>query len=465
MNFWAFNVDFFEFSILMGILGVIFLVANVLRRKIGFLRKSLIPTAVIGGIIMLVLKSIGLFDRILDIAHSNQVMEAMTYHTLALGFIAISLKNNDKEETRKRQREIMDAGLITVNTYAIQGIVGLLITIVLAATISSGLLPAAGLLLPMGFGQGSGQALNFGSMFENGFNFIGGTSFGLTIAAIGFLVACLMGVAHIIQLRKKNMIQTFQDQDAVVTQEVISSPNEVPLTESVDRLTLQLVLILFVYFITFLFMYGVESLNIGAFGDNTVKPLIWGFNFLLGSIFAIVIKQTFKFLRNKNIMTRDYPNNYLLNRLSGAMFDIMIIAGIGAIEISLLVNLILPLALLTLFGATITYFYVRKVTKYAFPAYPHEAFVSLFGTLTGTASTGMILLREVDPQFETPAASNLVFQSFYAILFGFPLFLLLGYAPQGMTESLITLGVLIVMVVFFNIILFRRKIFKAKQKV
>lgn len=463
MSFWAFEVSFFDFFILISILGVIFLVANVLRRKVNFLRKSLIPTAVIGGIIMLLLKTIGLFDQILDIPRSNQVLEAMTYHTLALGFIAIALKNNDKEKTRKRQREIMDAGLITVNTYAIQGIVGITITIILAVTISSGLLPAAGLLLPMGFGQGSGQALNFGTMFEGApFNFVGGASFGLTIAAIGFLVACLMGVAHIIGLRKKNRIKTFTEEESMSTTEVISSPNEVPLSESVDRLTLQLVLILFVYSVTFLFMYMVEQLSIGDFGTNTVKPLIWGFNFLLGSIFAIVIKQSFKFLKRKNIMTRDYPNNYLLNRLSGAMFDIMIIAGIGAIEISLLKSLVLPLLLITGTGAVVTYFYVGKTTKYAFPDYPHEAFVSLFGTLTGTASTGMILLREVDPRFETPAANNLVFQSFYAIAFGFPLFLLVGFAPQGIVEAIISLGILIVMVIFFNVLLFRKKLFKKK---
>ena len=463
MSFWAFEVSFFDFFILISILGVIFLVSNVLRRKVNFLRKSLIPTAVIGGIIMLLLKTIGLFDQILDIPRSNQVLEAMTYHTLALGFIAIALKNNDKEKTRKRQREIMDAGLITVNTYAIQGIVGITITIILAVTISSGLLPAAGLLLPMGFGQGSGQALNFGTMFEGApFNFVGGASFGLTIAAIGFLVDCLMGVAHIIGLRKKNRIKTFTEEESMSTTEVISSPNEVPLSESVDRLTLQLVLILFVYSITFLFMYMVEQLSIGDFGTNTVKPLIWGFNFLLGSIFAIVIKQSFKFLKRKNIMTRDYPNNYLLNRLSGAMFDIMIIAGIGAIEISLLKSLVLPLLLITGTGAVVTYFYVGKTTKYAFPDYPHEAFVSLFGTLTGTASTGMILLREVDPRFETPAANNLVFQSFYAIAFGFPLFLLVGFAPQGIVEAIISLGILIVMVIFFNVLLFRRKLFKKK---
>ena len=33
---------------------------------------------------------------------------------------------------------------------------------------------AAGILLPFGYGQGTGQALNYGGIFENDFGFVGG---------------------------------------------------------------------------------------------------------------------------------------------------------------------------------------------------------------------------------------------------------------------------------------------------
>ena len=48
--------------------------------------------------------------------------------------------------------------------------------------------------------------------------------------------------------------------------------------------------------------------------------------------------------------------------------------------------------------------------------------------LTGTASTGMILLREIDPNFETLAAQNLVLQQLPAVVFGAPLLLIVGFA-------------------------------------
>ncbi|MDD3999472.1 MAG: hypothetical protein PHX62_01080, partial [Bacilli bacterium] len=271
------------------------------------------------------------------------------------------------------------------------------------------------------------------------------------------------GVGHIVVMRKRGVIKDVEEQQFVST-EIIASPNEVPVTEAVDRLSIQIALIILVYFLTFLFMYGIQKLPIGAFGDNNVKPMIWGFNFLIGSLFAVLLKVIFKSLKKHNLMTRDYPNNYLLNRISGFMFDVMIVAGTAAIEIEVLSGLLIPLILICLIGAIITYFYVRKLSRLLFPDYSEEAFLSLFGMLTGTTSTGMILLREVDPKFETPAANNLIFQSFYAIALGFPLFLLLGYAPLGRLETIISLAIVVVMFIAFNILLLRKQLFKKKDK-
>ena len=93
-----------------------------------------------------------------------------------------------------------------------------------------------------------------------------------------------------------------------------------------------------------------------------------------------------------------------------------------------------------------------------------EGFFSMFGMLTGTASNGMILLREIDPKFETPAANNLVLQSLAAIVFGFPVLLLMGFAPQSLRASLITLGVLVVFWVALTLFMLRTEIFRKKSK-
>ena len=85
----------------------------------------------------------------------------------------------------------------------------------------------------------------------------------------------------------------------------------------------------------------------------------------------------------------------------------------------------------------------------------------MYGMLTGTASTGIILLREVDDEFKTPAADNLVYQNFPAIVFGFPIMLLATLAPQ---KPYLTLILLIAFFLVMNVLLFRSFIFKKKTK-
>lgn len=156
-------------------------------------------------------------------------------------------------------------------------------------------------------------------------------------------------------------------------------------------------------------------------------------------------------------MHRQYPNNFLLNRFGGFFFDVMIVASLGAIEIKMLTKLLIPLILLTIVGTVSTFIYLKYICKVVYPNYPYQGFFAMFGMLTGTASTGMILLREVDKNFESPMANNLVMQSFPAIIFGFPLMLLLAYAPNGLMQSLITLLILTIMFFAFHAAILRRR--------
>lgn len=438
----------------VGIIMSIILIANIIRRKISFIRKSLIPTSVIAGILILLLRFQTDINKILN----KDLLEAITYHFLALGFIAIALKV--KPDFKGNNAVILDTGVVTVNTYLIQGILGIIVTIILSVTIDKDLLAASGLLLPLGFGQGPGQALNFGNIYENEFGFSGGADFGLAIAGIGFFVACFGGVIYLNILRKKGIIKIDTDNEKFIDNYEVASEDEIPLSESIDKITIQIALILVSYFLTYLLILELTSLSktyLGNFGMKTVNPLLWGFNFVFGSIVAVVIGIIFKQLRKHDLMHRQYPNNFLLNRFGGFFFDVMIVASLGAIEIKMLTKLLIPLILLTIVGTVSTFIYLKYICKVVYPNYPYQGFFAMFGMLTGTASTGMILLREVDKNFESPMANNLVMQSFPAIIFGFPLMLLLAYAPNGLMQSLITLLILTIMFFAFHAFIIKRR--------
>ena len=146
-------------------------------------------------------------------------------------------------------------------------------------------------------------------------------------------------------------------------------------------------------------------------------------------------------LRKAKIMNRQYRNNYLLSRLSGLAFDLMIAAGIASIDIADLAGNWLPFVLMALLGGVTTFVYLRRMCNRLYGSYRHEGFLSMYGMLTGTISSGVLLLREIDPDFKTPASNNLILGSSFGIVFGFPLLLLVNFAAISMGNALITLAI------------------------
>ena len=445
------------------ILATALLLGNALRTQIPFLKKSLLPSALLGGLLLLIFKSLPGCDKLLN----KNVMEIITYHTLGLGFVALALKNN-KIESKSSPMKVVETGALTASTYVIQGIVGLLVTIPLFY-FGKRFFYASGLLLPMGYGQGPGQALNFGKIFTRwaavqGIDFPG-ADFGLSIAATGFIVGSVIGVIYMNILRRRGEVATKKMSETMVNKlKDFVGRNEIPDSESIDKLSVQICMVLFVYFLVYLFTNWIQGMELGEFGTNTLKPLLWGFNFLLGTLFGIAFKWLLGRFKKAKIVHREYINNYMLNRISGFCFDIMIVAGTASISFDEFGKFVLPFILVCVLGAFATFFYVLFISKHLYPDYKYEGFFSMFGMLTGTASNGMILLREIDPKFETPAANNLVLQSLVAVLLGFPILLLMGYAPQSLEATLITLGFLIVFWAALTIFMLRTKIFKKKRK-
>lgn len=438
---WSFLSQFFMLAVAM-------LLGNTLRRKVPLIRKSLVPTALLGGALILILKVIPAFEAFINYA----AMETVTYHCLAIGFIAVALKRVKSKQSTSI-KTLLETGVVQGATYALQAALGLAITIVLALTLAGGFFPGGGVLLALGFGQGTGQALNYGKIYETTYGFEGGATFGLTIATVGFFVSSIVGVIYMNILRRKGKLRLMRTSEKVDEKlEDYVTDNEIPSTESVDRLTLNVALVLSVYAVAYLVM-RLANIN-----------LVWGFNFLLGSLLALLFKVCMNGLKKIGWMHREIINDHLMDRISGFAFDFMIIAGCAAINLDKVYDLLWPLIAVCAIGTVATFAYLRWVSYHLYPGYEHEAFLSLFGMLTGTASNGMILLREVDPSYETPAATNMVLSGLPAIVFGGGLLVLLGFCPKGFNQAVITLVILVVAVVVFTAILFRQKIFKKKAK-
>ena len=446
-----------SFLVQLGLLLLFLMLGNILRRTIPLFRKCLVPSALLGGALLLIVdliaKSLGV------ILVDNRMMQVITYHCLAIGFAAMSLKT-EKTTVKTRKVQVVEFGALQGGTYMLQAFVGLGITILffLVTRYSQHIISyIGGLLLPLGFGQGPGNALTWDINFTNipATQFAGNGSFGLSLASIGFVVASVFGVLYINIYKKRGTLhirQTGTVGDFV--DPTNPEGNEIPDNESVDKFSIQMGFVALAYAIAFAFMY-----LLGILSDFT-NSIAWGFNFLWASLAAMAIRAGVKVLQKKNLMHRNYINNYQMDRISGFAFDLMIVAGVSAIEINDIKGYILPIVILSVVGAAITYLYIRKVAKHCFKGFEHEFFLMSFGTFTGTASNGMILMKEIDPGLKSPTASLYILSNFPAMVMIAPLLLTLKFAGSSFTNACIACGIFFALWAIYSIFLFRRKIFK-----
>jgi len=449
---WAFMVQ-------LGLLLLFLMMGNILRRTVPLFRKCLIPSALLGGALLLavdlIVKQFGF--TLVD----NRLMQVITYHCLAIGFASMTLKT-EKSTHKTKKVQVLEFGALQGGCYMLQAFVGLGITLILflLTRYSDHIISyICGLILPLAFGQGPGNALSWDINFTNtpAAQFAGNGSFGLSLASIGFVVASVLGVLYINIYKKRGELSVRSARPAgeVVDQ---TNPNgdEIPDNESVDKFTIQAGFVALAYALSFGFMC-----LLGELSDFT-NSIAWGFNFLWASLAAMLIKAVVGRLRKQKLMHRVYINNYQMDRISGFSFDLMIVAGVAAIEINDIKNYILPVVILSVVGAVITYIYVRMVSRECFKGFEHEMFLMTYGTMTGTASNGMILMKEIDPGLRTPTSSLYILSNFPAMVMIAPLLFLLGFAAKSQMNAVIACAIFFALWLGYSVYLFRRKIFKKR---
>ena len=82
--------------------------------------------------------------------------------------------------------------------------------------------------------------------------------------------------------------------------------------------------------------------------------------------------------------------------------------------------------------------------------------------MTGTASNGMIMMKEIDPGLQTPTSSLYILSNFPAMVMIAPLLFTLGFASKSLGNAIIAMGIYFVLWIGYTVYLFRRRIFKKK---
>jgi ESS family glutamate:Na+ symporter len=161
---------------------------------------------------------------------------------------------------------------------------------------------------------------------------------------------------------------------------------------NIDSLAFQTAMVGLVYVLTYGFIR-----TFGNFLPPDAASLLWGFFFFFGLIIAFIIR----------LLMGKLGVDYLIDpgiqrRITGWSIDFLIVATIMAIQLSVVWAYILPISVISLSCGALTTIVVLFLGKRLW-SYNLERTVVIFGTVTGTVSCGLLLLRIVDPDFKTPA--------------------------------------------------------------
>ena len=424
---------------------VFILIANIIRRKIPFFRRLLMPTAVIAGLLGLIVKEVILAVWGFNIFNENTI-GALVYHLLPIGFIALCLRDRDNysKEFDSGKHKIkrvaaFKSGSLVISTYLVQALIGIGVTIFLGFTFMPELNRAIGVMLALGFGQGPQQANATGIIWDAAGHMAfwgenAARNYGLTIAALGFLWASIPGIILVNWIARKKGIARKKDEfqkTGDLPSYRIEEPNEIPLSESIDKFSLQICMVGGVYILTIGLIAVIEllfRLSGLQFLINLI-PTFWGFAFMFAALIALLVKMILRRLVKVGIMHRKYPNKYMMNRISGAAFDISITGALFLVSVTTLGTLWIPILIMTTIGGIATALHLYILCPLIYKNYKEEAFLAFYGMQVGTIANGMILTREIDPDFQTPAGDDLVIGSSAAIVLGFPLLFLIAQAP------------------------------------
>ncbi len=414
----------FSWSILidLGIVSLALLTATLIRARVPFFQKYLIPNSVTAGFLLL-----PFYNFLAPLAGLNtEGLGNLVFHLLSLTFISMCLRKIPRKASGK---SVFSMAIAILSQYSIQSLLGIGITFLFIATIIPDLFPSFGLLITLGFALGPGQAFAIGKGWEE-YGFIGGGTVGLTFAALGFLWACFAGILIINRARKKNWIDKNSNNPIGIKNNEISHTEDSGTAAgfgAIDPMAYNLAVVLGIYLITFLFLKLLTFLLsfAGGLGADLATSL-WGITFIFAAMIAVAAKRLFSALRI------DFSiDNRHLNRIAGTSVDFMVAASIGAISLVIIGRYWLPIMVMGILGVAVTAVSLLWLSSRLFRDHVFYRTILIFGAMTGTLPTGLALLRVIDPEFETPAASDYMYAVGIVFFFAIPFIFSMNFPAYG----------------------------------
>ena len=421
---------FYPYLGALGWTGLFLLIGTIIRAKVKFFQTFLFPASLIGGIIGFFVLNAGW----LGIPSSTGwktitpvTFSTITFHLFAFGFVGIGLLQAKSGTSGKVvARGALWIALIFGLLFSVQAMVGKGTFDVWKLLFGGDFFTGNGYLLGAGFTQGPGQTQAYASIWETTYKISNSLNVGLAFAAVGFLVAGLVGVPLAFYGIKRGWCTGGRSGELPQNflRGLMDRGDNPPCSHStthpanIDNLGFHVGLMAAIYGVAYLF-----GLLFSKYMPAGIAGLGFGLTFCWGMFLAMLLR---KFMGKIDIL--HLIDGETTRRLVGGSVDFMICAVFLGIEMKALQEVLLPfivaIAVATFITLIICVWFGRRSPEYGF-----ERCLIMFGYATGTAASGLLLLRIADPDYETPVAVEGGLMNVFSCLPFLPVTLSMPFAP------------------------------------
>jgi len=387
-------------------LSIFLLLGKYVRVKVKFFQKFFIPSALIGGFIgLIVMQILLLFYSTPLIKEVNDIWKMSPGFLINIVFATLFLGNRIPS-----LKTIWNIGGIQFLYGQVvawgQYVVGLGLVLVLL-TPFFGVNPMFGALIEIGFEGGPGTAAGLADTFKI-LGWEEGLSLALATATVGIFASVVIGTVLINIACRKGQTEILKRPEEISKDLLMGIPEKEKRTsagtlttslESIEPMAYHTAFIgiaIFIGYIILKFLILFENQFLTPLG---LPKIMIGFPlFPLTMIGGIIIQIIMDRYDTKNTI-----DHKLMMRINGLSIDFLVVAAISTISIKAIWTEIIPFTILMIAGIIWNVFCVLTIAPRIFPNAKFERSIVEFGMATGVASTGLLLLKIVDPDAKTPA--------------------------------------------------------------
>ncbi|MBD3349506.1 MAG: sodium:glutamate symporter [Candidatus Eisenbacteria bacterium] len=388
-------------------LSLLLLLGQLIRARVRWTQRLLLPASVIGGILGLAVIQLVernapgaapfMSDATAGWGRLPGLLINVVFATLFLGAAIPPLRR----VWRISGPQLAYGQVVAWGQYA----VGLGLTLLILVRFFD-IPPMFGAIIPVGFEGGHGTAAGLAGVFtEKGWP--DGVHLALGSATVGVVGGVAIGMALINWAARRRYCRGAAEQrsdadargDGIFPRE--SRPKAGLLTfrpESVESLAVHLAVVGVAVLFGYGLKVGLSSLE-SLWLDDPRNAILGSFPlFPLAMIGGVVVQKLFDRFDRRDLLDRG-----TMQRLQGLALDYLIVAALATLKIEAIVSNLTPFVLLMLAGIAWNVWCVVFLARRMLPDNWFERGVAEFGQSMGVTATGILLLRVADPRFETKA--------------------------------------------------------------